>query len=374
MRFVLITIFFSLLSIPAKTQNDPVPYSFFVAGHTYGAPGVDNIGFHPPFKAKFSYIQSRPEIEFGVLTGDIVSSNPTAVDWDEIDADIDTLGLPTYFAVGNHDMENRPLFESRYGNTYYSFVHQNDLFIVLDPNIDEWNISGAQLQFLQDVVQNRASAADNIYVFFHQILWKEADNPFNYIHWNSSVGRGESVNFWSEVEPIFRSLSNDVIMFAGDLGAPWTTDVTYDSYDNITLIATGMGDPDGENFVVVNVEANKSVNYDLICLSSADMNCLGKLTDYLRVTEVPIANDTIDIESPSVSLYPNPAINQVTISQNLIGKATIQLFNTIGRLVLEERLEKEDHNTIDIDQFSSGIYFARVFNSKHDSTTKLVIE
>jgi len=41
-----------------------------------------------------------------------VYSNQSVQAWEEIDADIETLSLPIYFAVGNHDMENIELFES----------------------------------------------------------------------------------------------------------------------------------------------------------------------------------------------------------------------------------------------------------------------
>ena len=82
------------------------------------------------------------------MTGDIVFPFPNAQDWDEIDAEIDTLDLPIYFTVGNHDMENCPLFESRCGIAYFDFIYNNDLFIVLDPDIDGWNITGSQLLFL----------------------------------------------------------------------------------------------------------------------------------------------------------------------------------------------------------------------------------
>ena len=37
---------------------DIEPYSFFVAGHVYGKPGVDNAGFHPPFKQKLSELMT----------------------------------------------------------------------------------------------------------------------------------------------------------------------------------------------------------------------------------------------------------------------------------------------------------------------------
>lgn len=370
---IIITIVFFLFGISLYAQNDSILYSFFVAGHTYGKPGINNVGFHPPFKQKFDYIQSRPEIVFGVLTGDIVSPNPTAQDWDEIDADIDTLGLPVYFAVGNHDMENRPLFESRYGITYYYFIYQNDLFIVLDPNIDGWNISGEQLQFLQDVVNENAPTTDNIFVFFHQILWREANNQFNYIHWNSDAGRGDSVNFWTEVEPLFRYLPNNVVMFAGDLGASWSTNVTYDHFDNITLIASGMGDEDGENFVVVNVDSSKSVHYDLICLSDTNMNCLGKLTDYLVVSEL-INIKLIPNNSHHPFIYPNPTDCNITISQNTTSNTTIQLFNIQGKLILEEKFNGKLKHTINVESIPKGFYLVKIFNEQNLSTIKLIKE
>lgn len=362
---------FILFGFSSIAQNDSILYSFFVAGHTYGNAGVNNIGFHPPFKQKFDYIQERPEIVFGILTGDIVSTNPMAQDWDEIDADIETLGLPVYFAVGNHDMEDRPLFESRYGITYYNFIYQNDLFIVLDPNIDEWSISGIQLEFLQEVINDNASSVDNIYVFFHQILWRESDNQFYYIAWNSSAGRGDTVNFWTEVEPLFHEISNNVVMFAGDLGTSWSTNVTYDHYDNITLTATGMGDEDGENFIVANVAQNKSISYDLICLSDTNINCLGQLTDHLVVSQVSTSNDLM---ANKISIHPNPASNYITISQISPRDTKFQLFNIYGHLIIEEPYSKYTTHTIDVQYIPKGIYLARLINDDKQTTFKLILE
>ena len=63
--------FVALLCICSLAQSDSTKYSFFVAGHAYGKPGVNKKGFHLPFKDKFNYIQNRTEIKFGILTGDI---------------------------------------------------------------------------------------------------------------------------------------------------------------------------------------------------------------------------------------------------------------------------------------------------------------
>ena len=364
MKYTFLIHFIVLLSLCSFAQSDSTKYSFFVAGHAYGKPGVNNPGFHPPFKDKFNYIQSRTEIKFGVLTGDIVSPFPVAQDWDEIDADIDSLGLPVYFAVGNHDMENRPLFESRYDSTYYYFVYKNDLFIVLDPNIDGWNISGDQLNFLKQTLASNSENVSNIFVFFHQILWKEVDNEFSYIKWNSNAGRDESINFWSEVEPLFSALDNEIIMFAGDLGASWSSDVSYDKYNNITLISSGMGDENGENFIVVNIHNDYSIHYDLICLSDTNLNCMGELTDYQVVAEISKYNRSF--------IYPNPMSNQLTVSLIGFDNPALFLFDLQGKLVLKKELSNATEETIMANSIPKGFYLAKIIDDQHQLVIKLL--
>ena len=368
-RFLIIAILITFVSL-LKAQSDSVSYSFFIAGHTYGTPGVNNIGLHPPFKEKFEYIQNRPEIKFGVLTGDIVSPQPVAQDWDEVDADIDSLGLPIYFAVGNHDMENRPLFESRYGITYYYFIYENDLFVVLDPNIDGWSILGPQLEFLEDVVYGNYETVDNIFVFFHQLLWWENDNIYKPYKPNSFAGIVRPINFWTVIEPLFNELPNQVVFCAGDMGAAsWSSDFVYDSYDNISIVGSGMGEGIGDNFVVINVNQNKSIDYDLICLNDSVLECFGELTDY-QLT--PDGNS--EIYTLSTKIYPNPATNSFTIELDENSKTTIQLFNINGQLVFEEQYHKIDKQNIDISYLPVGLYVIKITSNLLQSTTKLVIQ
>jgi len=262
------------------TEESPISYSFFIAGHTYGTPGVDNDGLHPAFKNKFDLIQSDGHIDFGVLTGDIVITG-TEQNWNEVDNDIIDLGLPVYFAAGNHDVTDRTLFESRYGQTYYSFVHQSNLFIVLDPNIDGWNISGNQLQFLENALNSEAQNVNNIFVFFHQLLWWEPDNIYQNVVLNSFSGRADTINFWNEIEPLFNELAKPVHMFAGDVGAYYTgSEFMYHQYENITLIASGMGGNVRDNFIIIDVHEDASVSYRLIALNAPDISALGDLEDY----------------------------------------------------------------------------------------------
>jgi hypothetical protein len=359
MRSFITGVFILFLSCLSFAQNDSTLYSFFVAGHSYGDAGVNNVGFHPPFKNKFSYINSRPEIKFGVLTGDIVAPNPVAQDWDEIDSDIISLGLPVYFTVGNHDMEDRPLFESRYGITYYDFVYENDLFIVLDPNIDGWSIKGVQLQFLKNVLNTKTQNVKNVFVFFHQVMWSTSSNEFNHIATNSGVGKIKPVNFWPDIVPLFNSLSNNVVMFSGDIGVSWADDITYDRYKNISFIATGMGHVDGENFVVVNVDTSKSIDYDIICLSDPVLECLADIEDHLVVNIFT----SLNVSANGISLSSSLDGGIITLKIGYSEDVMIQIYSLNGKLILEKNLEDQSQYDINVSSLSKGLYILKVKES-----------
>ena len=262
------------------SQSD-IEYSFFVAGHTYGKPGVSNRGVHPPFKRRFDIIKAKESLQFGVFTGDIVIKGNKQT-WDAIDRDIAQLGIPVYFAAGNHDLlTGRKLYKARYGPTYYSFNYHNDLFIVLDPNLAGWNMRGKQLEFLREQINSNYNKAANIFVFFHQLLWWERDNIYKEVHPNSLYKRKDTINFWTEVEPLFRDLPNQVHMIAGGIGAHNNGhEFMYHKYDNITFIASGMGGGKRDNIVIINVHSDKSISYELIALNGEDIYALGRLEDY----------------------------------------------------------------------------------------------
>lgn len=370
-----ITLLIVVLQHNSIAQNDSILYSFFVAGHASGKPGVDNVGLHPKFKAQFPYIKSRTEIELGILTGDVIRAfpGPTVQDWIEVDADIDSLGIPVHITVGNHDMEDRPLFEQRYGKTYYSFKKQNDLFIILDPMLDGWKITGDQLNFLKDTLQANANQCDNIFVFFHQVIWKEVNNGFNHILWNSNEGKNGKTNFWTELFPIFSNLDNPVFLFAGDVGAAsYATPVSYDLYDNLTLITSGMGNIDNENYIIVNVDTNKNISYNLRCLQDTNLNCLGELEDHLVVNVLVGNNNTI--ENNLISISPNPAKDVLNIKFNSANPSSCFIYDINGRLIKTAYLNANSNNKISTYNLKNGLYFLNIKNEQLNKTVRFVKE
>ena len=91
-------------------------------------------------------------------------------------------------------------------------------------------------------MENDAEKVENIFVFFHQILWWGPDNKYSKIKINSLEGRETNHNFWSEVAPLFNKLNNQVYMFAGDVGATNSgDDYSFHTHDNMTFVSSGMG-------------------------------------------------------------------------------------------------------------------------------------
>jgi hypothetical protein len=242
-----------------RTQA-PVPenpagkhYSFLVAGHVYGVPGVDNPGVHPPFRERFAEIRALGA-DLGFLAGDTVRTS-TPADWDEIDADLAQLGLPVHFVVGNHDMRNRELFTSRYGPTYYSLEHGGDLFVVLDSELSAGSIRGEQLVFLRETLRSKAR---NVFILVHRLIWVIEGTPYYGLsgELNSVKGYDFHGNFWTDVEPLLRVLDSEVYVIAGDIGVTWAMSLFYEQHDNVHLIASGMGGSEEESYLVFDVRTD----------------------------------------------------------------------------------------------------------------------
>jgi hypothetical protein len=247
-----------LPNIPSDNQG----YSFYIAGHAYGKPGVESKGLYGPFTEKFHLINEYQSIKFGFLLGDLVKKASNEA-WELVKKDLDSLDprIENIIVPGNHDVgkgahdAKREIFLQQFGKTFFSFKHGNDLFIMLDGNISEWNISGEQLQFLKQSLPNKKDSANNIFIFSHQLIWQSSSKPeFKKIKPNSLEGRSNNLNFWDEVFPLFSNLTNNVYFFSGDIGAfPNGNELFYTKYLNVTFVATGMGGGIRDNFLIVSV-------------------------------------------------------------------------------------------------------------------------
>jgi hypothetical protein len=65
-----------------------------------------------------------------------------------------------------------------------------------------------------------------------------------------------------------------------------------------------------------------------------------------------------EIKDKTTLIYPNPADRQLTISMNGLSVESVSIYNTTGKLLLQNK--QPINNTIDISSLSSGVYIAEI--------------
>ena len=297
----------------AQAQITP-QYSFYVAGHAYGAHAGTNLGLHPPFLKKLK--ENKDSTLMGLfLTGDIVNYSTTA-SWNQVDRELSELGINSFFVMGNHDNNTigKQVFINKHGGLYYYFVYSNELYIVLNSTESDRSISKTQLEFLDNIFANTDANWERAFIFFHEVIWN-SNEKYKQVRSNSRSRYSQLVNisnFWTDVYPRLAALpEKKFYLFSGDVGGnPDAIPAFYDRWENVTLLSSGMGEVADENFMKVNVFSD-TVTFQLIPLNDAVE--LKPVTWY----SVPVKPDTIygpEIISTSQNeaVYRIPAIDNAT--------------------------------------------------------------
>jgi len=87
-----------------------------------------------------------------------------------------------------------------------------------------------------------------------------------------------------------------------------------------------------------------------------------------------VSIDELSMDNNELSIYPNPASDNVTISLNAaMQNAQVGIYNVFGQKVYSAVLTTKQE-TINTNQFSSGIYLVKVSNREKTFTKKLIIE
>jgi hypothetical protein len=188
-------------------------------------------------------MNSSPLPQFVFNTGDLVADGGSGIEWFQFheDSKIITDHVPLYPTVGNHDvgddMEQTTYlhqFDPPANQLYYSFWHDHSLFIVLDANIpgQKEQITGDQLAWLQQTLDQNSAQAEHLFVFVHQPLFPVAE------HKTDSM-KPEDV---AVLHPLFVSHHVDAV-FSGHEHIYYRQEK-----DGITYITTGGGGAPLANF------------------------------------------------------------------------------------------------------------------------------
>lgn len=172
MIIALLTAIFMVFPVNAQT---PQPYSFTVAGHTYG---------------RDDFFSIEQVTDFMVYTGDVVADGCT--DWPEFHSDRNRYNgtKEHHIAPGNHDADNLcpENFENEGYSKYYSFMKEGDRHIILDGNRHGWSIRGVQKTWL---LNELAAPSRNVFLYVHQPIWEDTTGFGGRASWrnNSNAGR-----------------------------------------------------------------------------------------------------------------------------------------------------------------------------------------
>ncbi len=346
--------------------QEAVPlYSFFTAGHTYGTPGNAQYGLYPPFMDKLPMINGYENLELGCLTGDVVV-HPTPEYWDAAQSDMEAFDMPLFIAAGNHDIG--PEFEARFGDYFFAFGHQGDLFITLVPSLGNWSITGDQKDFLVSTLDSLASASNHVFVFLHELIWWSPDSIFQNVVLNYIPYYPGSTNFWTEIEPLFRALPNQVVFYAGDLGCcTHVSPFMYHHYENITLVASGMGGGEKDNFIITDVFPDTLI-YHLVAINGDDPNALGELTDFSLMHD----NSGFQSMEDRMSCWPNPVAGQLHIIVSEPARVDYLLTDLGGKEVRRGAFPGGTEGIIPMGDCPPGVYLLRFGSDGRSCMRKIV--
>lgn len=274
-HFLFVVIFFILInntlaetggmvfSMNNKTLTEPNSdnYRFIAAGHIYGNPDSESI------QPAETLIKNIPKLQLLnpnmiILLGDTVRQS----DKDNFKALENTLlgriSVPVYNAVGNHDVGNRFLYESRYNRTFFNFKYRNSQMIILDTELSDQNISGDQLTMFLDALEaaEKDHEIQHVFIFMHKPLFFIGEERYSKIapHVNAWRSYATETNFKEILHKHMLALSREknVFLIAGDIGVQGSFPLFYDKKvdANLYYLATGLGDTEDDAVLLIEVD------------------------------------------------------------------------------------------------------------------------
>ena len=105
----------------------------------------------------------------------------------------------------------------------------------------------------------------------------------------------------------------------------------------------------------------------------------GICSDQFRVYVDQLVGNRADLSVPEILIYPNPARDQINIQINIEGKfpsdILIELINMEGKVVWKGKMEHGQKTTsINVQEFSEGLYFMRFYDHVNMFMEKIIIQ
>ena len=160
-----------------RPSPKPLPFTFVVFGDN--RPASPDLPLPDVFRQIVGEVR-RLHPAFVITTGDLIygSVKDQALvqkEYDEAMPLVRQVGVPIYFATGNHEMRGVPANQALYRRNvsdrlYYSFNYGNSHFVVLDTDLvgQEHKVAGTQLAWFTRDLARVQGRVRHIFVFEHQ--------------------------------------------------------------------------------------------------------------------------------------------------------------------------------------------------------------
>ncbi len=265
--------------------TDSNAYRFLVIGHTYGGIQIDDRLPGQNLLRSVDDLKSM-ELRFLVSLGDMVMHS-TLEEYESLDRSLlSVLPFPIFNAPGNHDVEDRTLYESRFGRTYYTFRYGPARFIFLDTEYKTCQINTSQQELLGKALKAGLRDRDtmHIFIFMHKTLFLH--NDFLYErqkHWAmpnvwECYNNTNFIRIMDEkILPV--AAKKPVYLFAGDVGAWGNLSPYYEHREDVelTMIMTGLGDESGDSGILVTING-KEIDLEAYSFTGQNMPSLESFT------------------------------------------------------------------------------------------------
>ncbi len=232
---------FNHLSIRDTTTN----YSFIVSGHFHGA-STNNSTF--PASSILANIDSINSLNslFLMCLGDLfLDVNDNYINHYKYSL-FDKLKMPFFNSVGNHDLAGN-YYENNYGKTFFSFINESELFIVLNTELNDGSIKDEQLKFLSYTLDSAVNKnIKNIFIFSHRPIWSERIDKYSKLFTDNTRTAIGKNNFNEDLKPLLQKVSKNknVYWISGSMGGSAPASFFYDKNEdmNVTFMCTAIRD------------------------------------------------------------------------------------------------------------------------------------
>jgi len=161
-------------------------------------------------------------------------------------------------------------------------------------------------------------------------------------------------------------------------------DIILSPDENILLLATDNAvwhsENDGANWTILGNDLPTTIIRDLKYhepTTTLYAGTFGRSIYSIDLSDLVLATEDFNTITTTFEVYPNPAINQITLNQNFIGNGSIILYDRLGREVkqlYQGNLSEVAQFQFNRDDLTSGLYFIQVTAAGQTFTEKLLIQ